>query len=294
LFDWNNPAGIQGNYAYSSANIGPCEARWKFDPNALAPAGDYDVYAHIPDPATSLSAEYTIYHSGVYDTAIVVQAAYPNQNHDNWAYLGRYYFSMNGSNEYVSLNNQNLTEMTEDTGNLLIADAIRLMPAESPPDIEIPVVASTDDAGLNYLCSYWVAHNEIYLGHCTNGTNIVSGFRFQNVSVPQGAAISAARIEFTVDGSYTTNIDVQFRGERVADAAAFSDTSRPSDRIPLTAAVQLTHFEAGLVYDIAWSPDGRQLAFTANDAVWTLEPGQTPVQVSQAGIARHPVWLVGP
>lgn len=53
----------------------------------------------------------------------------------------------------------------------------------------------------------------------------------------------------------------------------------------------LTHFEESLVYDAVWSPAGDQLAFTANDAVWVLEPGQSPLQVSPPGLARHPVWL---
>jgi Tol biopolymer transport system component len=57
----------------------------------------------------------------------------------------------------------------------------------------------------------------------------------------------------------------------------------------------LTTFEESLVYDIQWSGEGDQIAFTANDAIWTLIPGEDPVQVSQPGDepARHPVWLPG-
>lgn len=92
--------------------------------------------------------------------------------------------------------------------------------------------------------------------------------------VDVASLVSAAPPTVTISGSQATPV--------------------PSTPVPAVVAVQLTHFEAGLVYDIAWSPDGRQLAFTAHDAVWMLEPGQAPVQVSPAGVARHPVWLVEP
>jgi Tol biopolymer transport system component len=56
---------------------------------------------------------------------------------------------------------------------------------------------------------------------------------------------------------------------------------------------QLTHFEQSMVYDITWSPDGRQLAFTAQNAIWMMEPGQSPIQISQPNsVSRHPAWLV--
>lgn len=56
----------------------------------------------------------------------------------------------------------------------------------------------------------------------------------------------------------------------------------------------LTSFEAEQVYDTVWSPDGSQLAFTAGDAVWLLEPGSDPVQISMETTARHPTWLMTP
>lgn len=56
----------------------------------------------------------------------------------------------------------------------------------------------------------------------------------------------------------------------------------------------LTQFTNTLVYDAVWSPNGSQLAFTAGDAVWLLEPGQSPMQLTSPGIAHHPAWITLP
>jgi Tol biopolymer transport system component len=61
--------------------------------------------------------------------------------------------------------------------------------------------------------------------------------------------------------------------------------------IPSGTSSQLTNFNESLVYDATWSPDGSQLAFTADDSVWLMQPGSSPVQVSPPGLARHPIWL---
>jgi Tol biopolymer transport system component len=61
--------------------------------------------------------------------------------------------------------------------------------------------------------------------------------------------------------------------------------------VPSGATGQMTHFDESLVYDATWSPDGSQLAFTANDSVWLIQPGNAPIQISPPGLARHPVWL---
>jgi hypothetical protein len=54
---------------------------------------------------------------------------------------------------------------------------------------------------------------------------------------------------------------------------------------------QLTDFTESRVYDISWTPEGDQLAFTADEAVWLLSPGETPFQISPPGDMQHPVWL---
>jgi len=102
--------------------------------------------------------------------------------------------------------------------------------------VAVPVIQSTDDAGMVPLDCGYRADDNIYFGHCMDGSPIVSGFRFQNVLLPARATIVEAHLEFTLDGPYANEIALQFLGERSANAATFSDTDRPSDR-PITAAL---------------------------------------------------------
>lgn len=83
--------------------------------------------------------------------------------------------------------------------------------------------------------------------------------------------------------------------QAAAVASGYQATPIPAAPSPVVAAVPLTRFEASLVYDMVWSPDGTQLAFTANDAVWILTPGAEAAQISPANTtARHPVWAATP
>jgi len=85
------------------------------------------------------------------------------------------------------------------------------------------VSASSDDAGTGGdSCTFSTTSPEIYFGQCKNGTGIVSGFRFTNVTIPQGQYIARAYLDFTVDGTYTNDISVDFFGEASNTAATFS------------------------------------------------------------------------
>lgn len=105
------------------------------------------------------------------------------------------------------------------------------------------VSGGADDAGTDPRfgrCVYTASANEIYFGQCPNGQNITSGFRFPNVTLPQGAQIAAAYLEFTVDGPYTDELTVVFYGEASKNAQPFSFYSRPENR-PLTQASAAWH-----------------------------------------------------
>ncbi len=99
--------------------------------------------------------------------------------------------------------------------------------------IEVPIAASSDDAGINAAwdwCTYGTNHNEIYFGQCADGADITSGFRFNPVAIPRGAHIVEAYIRFTVDGPYTGAMTVRFGGEASGNAQPFDDVSRPDNR----------------------------------------------------------------
>jgi len=124
------------------------------------------------------------------------------------------------------------------------------------------VSASADDAGPNPSCSYRTNWNEIYLGECTYGQGIVSGFRFANVNIPVGAQIAEAYLEFTVDGPYTDDLTVAFYGQASGNALSFSSLSRPDNR-PLTNAFATWHIPTTDRWElgqIRTSPDLRAIA----------------------------------
>ncbi len=62
--------------------------------------------------------------------------------------------------------------------------------------------------------------------------------------------------------------------------------------LPQGDITPLTQFNQKWVYDPVWSADGSQLAFTINDTIWLLTPGQPAQPVAYPGIIRHPAWLI--
>jgi len=99
------------------------------------------------------------------------------------------------------------------------------------PPVNTKITQGSDDAGINPTgCAFSATNNEVYLGACFSGGDIISGFRFNNIQIPKNATIKYALVTFTVDGTYTTPIDVQIYGEDAANSATFSAGSPPSSR----------------------------------------------------------------
>lgn len=163
--EYSAVGGLYGSFRYTEVNAPTyCEAFWQITPNELTEAGWYDVYVHIPEItwtnqiSLTRGAEYTIISDLMPpQTAIVVQAAYPNESHlDRWVYIGRYQFSFESNDEYIRVSNQTLDD--DGVSFIVAADAIQLAPvnpgqpitptATPPPPTATPVATATTTATL--------------------------------------------------------------------------------------------------------------------------------------------------
>lgn len=297
-----------------------CAGTWSL-PFLPGQAGSFDLYAYIPTGHTTTDgAIYEIHHQGQVNQAIVAQAEFRNSGR-HWAYLGKYAFDLNGTESV------RLTNVTADgvNGLELAADAILLVstgpaptptptltpsPTPTPPvttTVESPVLQGSDDAGhdpgLN--CAYSIGSNEIYFGECYNGSSITSGFRFPNVSIPQGATIVNAYIHFTVDGPYDFPLTLSLFGEATGNAQPFSATSRPDNRPRTTASATWNipagdHWELGetrlspglaaIVQEIVNRPD-----WNAYNALAVIVENAAPAASQHRRVIGYerPVWYPG-
>lgn len=210
-------------------------ATWQLYVHDLA-VGSYDVYAYIPSAhSNSAEAYYQIHHNSKLHSARIAQSEFHKPDRPRtWAYLGRYDFS-DGIN--VLQPQRIVVYHNGDVGQDVAADAIALVLADGPPDLNLPIAVGSDDAGRNAStgCGFSTAHNEIYLGRCASGANLVSGFRYGNVALPANATITRAHLLLTVDGTYTQTLRLRFYGEPNPNSPTFSSNNRPEDR-PLTNA----------------------------------------------------------
>jgi hypothetical protein len=105
--------------------------------------------------------------------------------------------------------------------------------------IDVRIIQSADDVeqrlsdGTMYLDS-----SDLELGNdLTYWGEQSIGLRFQNVTIPQGATITAAYIEFETDETDSEPTSVRFHGEAADNAAPFGTGAYALTNRPLTAAV---------------------------------------------------------
>lgn len=104
------------------------------------------------------------------------------------------------------------------------------------------VITGNDDAEQRTSSPFGVdlTSSDLELHNRTGTDDGYVGMRWTNVTIPQGATIDSAKIQFHVDEVVDSSISltVTFRGDDVDDAAVFTTTaSNLSDRAETTASV---------------------------------------------------------
>lgn len=102
------------------------------------------------------------------------------------------------------------------------------------PELIYGVESSTDDA---FEQSGWtdISQDQVKMSDGTD--TILSGFRFNDVQLPQGATITAARLKFVSQSFNTTATDFSVKGELSTNSSAFaSGNNNLSDRTLTTAS----------------------------------------------------------
>lgn len=102
-------------------------------------------------------------------------------------------------------------------------------------DPQASLVLERELGGANDDADGCVNCNEVNFGF--NGTPLIGGFRFPNVRVPPGATITGARLWLPTDGTYTNQIQVALRGEKLINAPSYSPGSLPAPRPKTIATV---------------------------------------------------------
>ncbi|HEY3558269.1 MAG TPA: right-handed parallel beta-helix repeat-containing protein [Kribbella sp.] len=170
-----------------------------------------------------------------------------------------------------------VVELTVSDGDLSASDTAQIVVAPAPPPgsstLDRRIAASTDDVEESATGSYSASSTDLELVY--DGSNQKVGLRFPNLTVPAGAAITNAYVQFETDETQSEATNLTIRAQAADNAAAFTSATKPSTRTLGTAAA-------------SWAP-----------APWTLvsEAGanqRTPdLSAVVQGVVSRPGWTSG-
>jgi hypothetical protein len=180
-----------------------------------------------------------------------------------------------------------------------IQDGI-FVPIQSADDCEV------DFAGAGSII---LNHEHVTLGAGAAGSTLGSGFRFRNVTIPQGATIVSAIVEVESDGADANDTcNVTIYGDDTDDAAVFSTYADYVARADTTAHIHwdaIPHWFAGTHYQ---TPDistvvqeivsragwvsGNSMAILMDDNVSSVNAFRRPVAWDHAAVRYEPHLIV--
>jgi hypothetical protein len=133
--------------------------------------------------------------------------------------------------------------LTGDDSRLAASDDVNVtvIDPNAPLVFEARVAASADDSEERMNGSIKLTSSDLELVDDKGKLQIV-GIRFQGVSIPPGAAITQAHVQFTADEVSSVATSLTLRGQAADDAPAFTTSSGDIAARPTTAAA------------VAWSP----------------------------------------
>jgi hypothetical protein len=132
--------------------------------------------------------------------------------------------------------------LTANDGALSTSDdvTVTVAPGGSSTILDIPIRAGADDAEES-ISSGAVSLGSSDLELTTDGTTVQTvGLRFTNVTVPRGATITNAYVQFSVDEVSTGTASLNVAAQAADTAAAFTTATGNISSRPRTAAVAWT------------------------------------------------------
>ncbi len=100
------------------------------------------------------------------------------------------------------------------------------------------VTAAGDDVNENGT-SFVTDSPSVWLGNASSTTASYTGLRFTNVTIPRNATVTAARLDVRAAATQWLGVTFEYAAEAGGNSAAFSTTSKPSQRTLL--APRVTH-----------------------------------------------------
>ncbi len=133
--------------------------------------------------------------------------------------------------------------LTADDGALISSDDTTVTVLDAGPSVtfEVRVTLGTDDAEENAAGS--VTRTSADLDLVTDGTSVQTvGMRFNTVTIPKGATIDRAYVQFKVDETSSGGTSLTIQGQASDNAETFAKTTKGISSRPRTAAA------------VSWSP----------------------------------------